>query len=309
MRIAKIIVQLRDGLVFERQRFRQLAEDGFEVGHQFHREDGIDPVLLQRRLRPQSGDRDLQQLRELLTEVFERFFPKRIVDPGELRRCCDAGRYGPTHGTRCFQQRLHRRQFAFHHQQAFAGQRETAVYRPHRDGSGQRPHAGVVLQPFAGRYVQGHSAVQPQRPIHRQRVAAAFALCRQAIAVRCERVHERVRSGVIDLPDDAPAGRERRTQQHEVQRQIPRRAIEIDQTGDLRCQHRREFGRRLAQDETIAGDARAVEDAIRRLSLRLQSRHEGIDGLRVGHVQRDIFDLMLRRRQRIKRFLHFRHKR
>ena len=130
-----------------------------------------------------------------------------------------------------------------------------------------------------------HSAVGPQRPVHRQAPSPALAGIHSSLAMLRVTIHEGVRRRIIGLAGIAEGGGHRGKDDQKIQCEIPCRIVEIEQTGNLRSEHGAELLGALVGDPTVLDDSGAVHHAIETA----EPLHDALDALpgrvRVGDVQ------------------------
>ncbi len=127
--------------------------------------------------------------------------------------------------------------------------------------------------------VDGHAHVLPRVPVHGRHVPAVPGdeLCRKG-------VEERVGRAVVGLSRTSVQRRERRAQDHEVERHCLEDAIEDDGPEGLWPQDVHGVGRCVELDHAATGDSRTVHDAVDRPEARKRSIDDRAHRVGVGHV-------------------------
>lgn len=114
----------------------------------------------------------------------------------------------------------------------------------------------------AGRVVDRHPAVLPERPRDRDRAARASARRDACVAAGGERAEVGVGRGVVGLAGVARDGRAGREEDEGFERQVRRGPVQVNRAVDLRGQDRLPFLGGLVLDVRVVDHARGVDDSV-----------------------------------------------
>ena len=267
----KILTQCRNRLVFEEQRLGQRTQALLQLVGQLHRQDGINPIVLQRRLRIYLFHRQLQQRGELPPQILLHLLRQAPrINSCRLGFCSGclffaAAQHNPSFHLNPFssQQRpAHARHITFPHQHLVTAERQTTIKRLQPRARLHRLHPRNLSQPLLRGPIHLHPPCLPQRPVDRTRPPSPLPRLHQPVPVPRKLIHEPVARRVIPLPYVPHRSRNRGKQHKEIQSLFPAGLLQVVRPQHLRPQHLRKFFLRLLHKKVIRDHPRAVHDPV-----------------------------------------------
>ena len=252
----KIVAQFSEGPVFEQQRPRQLTEVLFETLGELDHHDRVDPVLLQRHRDLDARLREADLRRKLLLQIRQQ--PVAISEGRTAR----LGRFGADCG-----------RWIVHGIESdavgIAKQGEHLVLTGLQGGL-EHPESALGVDRGQSRAGQGfldrggrlHAACHPGGPVDRQRRPGPLTTPSLKLAPLGEFVEKGVRIGVVGLSEVAEDAGDRREEDEDIERFIPRRLVEEVTAPNLGREHRPEILAGLLEQQTVTQDPSRLDDAV-----------------------------------------------
>ncbi len=138
--------------------------------------------------------------------------------------------------------------------------------------------------------VDPHSALGPERPVDRQGPPRPQAPGDEPVPVARVGVHERVGRRVVRLSEAAEYGGVGGEGDQVVERLVPGRLVQVEESGDLGRQHTVDVLVRLGADEPVTDLPGGVDDAVDRAVPPYDLGDEVLDRAPVGHVDPVVLD-------------------